>query len=164
MPTRTGFLPWLSESGASRHQEMLRQAGFVLAEATSEPVPAGSFPATATIRRKRVTAAGSTAAGIAPTYASVAGLENIPAILFLPQAWNDQPEVGVKLKSTERLLILVDVPLTASEGADIVLPTDTVLFTDPVYGAEAEFSVVQVAPYKATGMISLRVEYARQTK
>lgn len=161
MPTRTGHEPWLSQSGAAFAQELLRQGTRTLAEFLSEPVSAGQ-PSVATILRSRQTAAGQPSAGIMPTYSAVAGLTNIPATLFLPAQWVDRNDAGLKLKESERMVLFVDVPATATEGADIILPSDRVRLADPVFGT-VDFSIVEVSPFKAAGLIAVRVDYARQT-
>lgn len=154
----TGFNPWLGSIGTARVHELLRQGVYAHAEQTNDPVTTG-YPRTLKIIRRVQTAAGSTAAGIPATWATVAGLSAIPGVVHLPETWDDQQEADITLREAERVVTLVDIPATTTEGEDVLLLSDRVAFDDPTYGADAVFEIVQIRP-AAAGVTRAVVRYA----
>lgn len=134
----------------------------MIQEANSGAVVA-SEPFTVDVIRRVVVDQGNPAASIPPTYENAEGLEGIPATLHFPASWNTNQagDVGITLKTTERIVTVVDVPAAGGVAADTITPRDVLQFEDPVYGL-TDFKVVQVLlANKPSGLIYVRVEYAR---
>lgn len=162
--TTTGYDPRLGRYGAGRVQELLRRGHRVWQEATNDPVASG-YARTCDVLRFRQTAAGSTAAGIEPTFAQVAGLTGISCTVYTLEhvrTWKERPTATAELNESERVVALVDVPATATEGADVVLLSDHLVIDDDVYGNDAVFRVTALFPFGPAGVIHARCEYARR--
>lgn len=155
----TGHNARWGDAITSRAHELLRRGTYAHAEQTNDPVASG-LPRTLKIDRRTETAPGSSSARIAPTWATVAGLDAIPGTVWLPAPWNDRDtETGITLRASERMVSLVDIPATVAERGDVLLLTDRVVFDDPVYGTDAVFNVVRV-PFSLAGIVHAQVVYA----
>jgi len=158
MKVTTGHQTTIGEARVSRAHELLRMAYHAHAELVSDPVADGSYPTYGKILRSRQISAGSTAAGIGPTFAPIAGLEAVKIVIHHPESWNARRREGVTLKDDQRVVTLVDIPATVSEVADVLLLSDLVGFVDSIYG-ESIWRVVELRQTIA-GATRAVVEYA----
>lgn len=159
MKVTTGFSAVFGPAIANRAKELRRAAAYAHAEMTNDD-QSPALPRALSVHRMEQTAPGSSAAGIAATWAPVAGLTGIGGTVWLAAPWNAmKSETGLILRDSERMITLVDIPATASEGEDVLLLSDRVYFDDPVYGDAAVFKVVTVHALDA-GITHARVVYA----
>ena len=161
--TSTGLLPFMGFTGTSYAHELTRQAVRVLSELTNEAVTSTNDPIQVNILRRQETAAGNMARGIAATWSTVAGLEDLMAVVFTQSDWNDREAVPntVRLREGERVIMIPDIPTAGGVAAYTILPTDRVSYVDAVYGLTS-FDITEVRMPQGPGVAWMRVQYARE--
>ena len=161
--TTTGLNRWVDETGTNYFHELERLATMMLSEISEEAVANPSIPRTVNVLRREQTVAPNPVRGIRGTWATVAGLEDLTAWVWLPSVWNDrQMQQGMPtLKEGQRVIVIADIPTAGSGGANRILPTDRVQYDDPTFG-EQVFAVTNVEPNQGAGLVRVTVEYIRE--
>lgn len=164
MPTTTtGLNPFNDLFGTHYIHEMTRQAMRIGAEMNNPAVLSSVTPQPVDVLRRRIIADGVPSQGIAELWETVAGLTDIFGQVILPAAWNKaQVEPGMPvLRSTQRVVLLVDVPATGEVGQYDVVMTDRIKYEDPIYGDQV-FEIKELMPSPGPGIVRMIVEYARE--
>ena len=156
MSTTTGFQRH-QDIGTNYIFELMRQSVAIAAELNNPTAAAPGLVQTFSVIRRVKTAAGNPASGIPDTYTLATGLTGIDGTVILPAAWNERPAAAglPLLKTTERVIHLVDVP------GSVVLPSDRIQYTDVIYGNQV-FKITEVLPNAATNIVRCIVEYTRE--
>jgi len=159
--TRTGLNSWLGVTGTQYYQELVRQASRVVSEITEQAT--SGVPRVVDIIRKTKSTEANTALGVEASWQAVAGLTNLSATLFMPgEFYSKETDGALKLKVSERILLIADIPEAGGVPADKIMLTDKVRLDDPVYG-DSRFSVTEVRPIRGAGLVHVKVDYSRDT-
>jgi hypothetical protein len=161
--TLTGLEPWFGISGINYVHEITRAGVRVLAEVTNEAVTSTTDPITVSILRRQLDVAGNPMRGIPGTWSTVAGLDDLFAVVFTQSDWADSEANpnATRLKEGERVIMIPDVPAAGGVDAYEILTTDRVEYTDAVYGLQA-FEILEVRLPQGPGVAWMRVRYARE--
>lgn len=159
--TRTGLNNWLGVTGTQYYQELVRQAARVVSELSEEAT--SGVPRVVDIIRKTKSQAANSALGVEATWQAVAGLSGLSATLFMPgEFYSEVTDGAIKLKASERILLIADVPAAGGVPADKIMLTDKIQIDDPVYG-QSRFSIDEVRPLRGAGMVHVKVSYSRDS-
>ncbi len=159
--TTTGLNPFLGLAGTSYVHELTRQAFRIAEEMTEEAVTAATTPRTISVIRKTETVSANTALAIEATWQTVNGLDDLETLIFYPRQWQEDQPAEARLKSGERMLVVADVPAAGKAGANQIMLTDRVKYTDPTYGLSF-WKVLEVQTIGGPGMARIKVEFDRQ--
>jgi|MDSZ01.3.fsa_nt_gb hypothetical protein len=155
----TGLNPWLGLTGTSYAHELVRQASRVASELVEQPT--SGIPRVVSIIRKTETGAPNSALGIAATWVSVPGLEDLQATYFQPSTWDkERPANATEIVDAERSLLIADIPSAGGISADKILLTDKIRVDDPEFGV-VDLAVTDVKPLRGTGLIHVECTYRR---
>lgn len=155
--TRTGLDPWLSQTGTSYLQELIRQASRIASEMV-EPATSG-IPRTVQIMRDVITQAADSALGV--NAVSTTETATVEATYFQKTTWGEEmPAVAADIRVAKRALLIADMPELGGIGADKILLTDVIKVDDPEFGL-VELRITKVTPIRGAGLIHVEAEYQR---
>jgi len=145
----TGLNRLFGPLAQSRIQELRRQALVAQSEGVEPSTAGGSYPRRVSVLRREQTAPAVPSLGLQATWALVPGLTNLVAHVRTHGRWADREEgESIRIKDGERVVVLADLPAGGNAGADELLPSDRLTWTDPIYGP-AIFEIMQVRVRKA---------------
>lgn len=155
--TRTGLDPWLSETGTTYLQELIRQASRIASE-MAEPATSG-IPRTVIISRDTITQEANSALGVNAT--TTTATATVQANYFQKTTWGEeQPAVAADIKVAKRALLIADMPELGGKPADRIYLTDVITVDDPEFG-NIELRITSVTPLRGAGLIHVEAEYQR---
>lgn len=155
--TRTGLDPWLSQTGTSYIQELVRQASRIASEMV-EPATNG-IPRTVIISRDTITQAASSALGVNAT--TTTSTATVQATYFQKTTWGQEmPAVAADIRVAKRALLVADVPELGGKPADKIYLTDVITVDDPEFG-DIDLKITKVTPLRGAGLIHVEAEYQR---
>lgn len=129
----------------------------------TEPGSATLFPRTIDVVREQESVAGDAVAGIAPTYAAVAGMTGLTGHVRTQGQWVNEKAGGerVEIGDSQRIAIILDIPTGGGIGAELLLLTDVLRFDDPLIGT-TDWRVMDVRIREADGIVVALVEHAKR--
>jgi len=162
--TSTGAARRLGAASMDRLTELRRQAVVMLSEVTgAEPGSGSVLPRLVEVVRRQQTAPGDLVAGIAPTYAEVAGLTGLTGHVRTQGQWASEEAGGerIEIGDSQRIVVILDIPAAGGIGAEQLLLTDRLRFDDPLVGGTV-WRVTSVRVREADGIAVALVEHAKE--
>lgn len=146
----------------TRVQQLRRQAAVAVSEITGATTAAGAFPRYIDVVRREPTGTANTAVGLSTTWTTVAGLTGLVGHVRTFGRWLDEvTATEVELKTTERSVLITDIPAAGDGAAGDLLLTDRLRFADQTYGLSI-WDIKQVRVRKPDGIVWALVELARE--
>ena len=112
----------------------------------------GDYPATVNVIRREPTGPATSSRGVTTAWAAVAGLSGLQGHVRYNGKWV-QTATGaeVELKGMQRIVMIADLPAGGNAGANDLLTTDRLQFTDAVYG-QSTWVIKEVRDRNADGL------------
>ena len=133
-----------------------------MSEVTGATTPAGSYPRYVDIVRREPTGVANSAAGLATTWTTVAGLAGLVGHVRTFGRWEDViTGTEIDLTDAQRAVLVLPIPAAGEGAAGDLLLTDRLRFTDQTYGSSV-WDIKQVRVRKPDGMAWALVELARE--
>jgi len=160
--TTSGKRRHFGPSAQKRITELKRQSIVMHSEAFGpEPDDDDSFPVTLDVLRRVQTSDGDPAAGIGPTWEDADGLDGLVGKIRSSGRWQKRDVGSATIAQDERVVTIMDLPATEGVGANVLLPTDHISFTDTMRGASV-WEVLDVRNSPRDGIALALVKYVRE--
>ena len=122
----------------------------------------GDYPCVVDVIRREPDGPARSAIGLSPTWTTVAGLSGLQAHVRYNGRWKlETTGTEVELRDDQRIVMVADLPAGVAAGANQLLITDSLQFTDDVYGS-SEWKILETRDRGADGLCWALCEWARE--